>query len=216
MKKKTKIFTIGSIILLIILLFPIHLQLKDNSRADISYDNAIDTSNFPVSMSADEMKEQAIERGFVVFDGFELISGGEVWQEFYERTRSGEPAVVYLAKYYTLDKERVSEELYEKEKDEYPKLFLLSLIYDGENYTITSRPGYEEEPESIETYPYLVKFSGEPSSAHAVFDTYVYYVLVHDPKVTWKELEHGMFSSQFGDYIDHHLVYGEHIKKAEQ
>lgn len=226
MKRKGKMFFVGSIVLVIVLVLLFSRQLRKENSDDYNiavggWGGGIDpyatigTTNFPVSMSADEMKEKAISKDFVVFEGFRLLSGKETWQEFYEKTQTGEPAVVYLAKYYTISKENMSEELYEQEKDEYPKLFLFCLMYDGEEYTVIDRPGYEEEPETARTYPYLKRLTGEPSSVHALFDSYDYYVLVHDPEVTWKELEWGMFSSQLGDYIDYYMVYGEHLTEQE-
>ena len=59
----------------------------------------------------------------------------------------------------------------------------------------------------------MVKYTGEPSSASAVFSDYTYYVLVNDDTVTWEQIEHGMFSSRFGDWIDHQTVYRELIYK---
>jgi len=125
--------------------------------------------------------------------------------------QNGTPATIHLAKYYTMDEVGVSKEYYEANKDEYPKIFLLTLCFDGEKYTITDRPGIMEEAEMVRTYPYLVKLEGKPQSATALFDRYEYYVLVHDETLTWSEIEWGMFSSQMGDYIDHCSVVQKHI-----
>ena len=176
---------------------------------------AISTEHFPVDMPAEEMLAKAKEKGFLVTEEFQITSGEEVWQDFFATTNQGTPAVIYLAHYYTLDKERMSEELYEQEKEEYPKIFLLRVSYDGKQYTVIDRPGTEEQPEMVRTYPYLVKFEGKPSSVSALFDRYEYYVLVHDKNVTWKELEWGMFSSQMGDYIDHCRIVSKHINEGE-
>lgn len=264
MKKKTKLLTIVIAIVLILLLFPIRLQLKDggtkvyrsivgiyeitdwnqmgfveemetrkvgttiklfgltvfdNSATEILAEDeadvfaAISSEYFPVDMPAEEMLQKVKANDFVVFEGIDVVSGEETWQKFYEKTQQGEPAIVYLANYYTLDKDRVAEELYEQEKDEYPKIFLSSLYFDGKQYQITARPGYEEEAESSRIYPYLVRFEGEPSSPSATFSHYVYYVLVHDKEVTWAEIEYGMFSSRMGDYIAHDKVYSDVIFK---
>ena len=183
--------------------------------SDINTLSAIGTEKFPVEMSAEEMLQKAMEEEFVVLHEFQFLSGEKKWQEFYETTKNGNPAIIYLAHYYTLDEKGVSEEYYEENKDEYPKLFLCSLYFDGEQYKVTERPGYEEQPEMVRTYPYLVKFEGEPSSASAVFDRYEYYVLVHEEDVTWKELEWGMFSSQLGDYIDHYRIVSKHMAEEE-
>lgn len=181
----------------------------ESSTIDTFY--AIGTENFPVEMTADEMLQKAKEEGFVVTEGSKLTSGSEALQEFMDTTKAGNPAVLYLAHYYTLNKEGVSEEYYEANKEEYPKIFLMSLYFDGEQYIVTDRPGYEAEPEMTRAYPYLVKFEGKPSSASAIFDRYEYYVLVHDKTLTWKEIEWGMLSSQIGDYIDHCTVVSNHI-----
>lgn len=171
----------------------------------------IGTANFPTTMSAEEMLAKAIEEDFVVMYKFQYLNGEEKWKEFFETTQQGTPATIYLAKYYTMDRVGVSEEYYEANKDDYPKLFLFSLCFDGEKYTITDRPGTMEEAEMVRTYPYLVKMEGKPRSVNALFDRYEYYVLVHDDTLTWSEIEHGMFSSQMGDYIDHYSVVSKHI-----
>ena len=177
--------------------------------------DAIDTLNFPTTMSADEMLQKAIDEDFVVLYEFEYLNGEDKWQEFYETTRSGTPAAIYLAKYYTLDEVGVSEEYYEANKEEYPKIFLLSLSFDGEKYIIADRPGTMEGVEMVRSYPYLLKLEGKPRSATALFDRYEYYVLVHDESLTWSKIEHGMFSSQLGDQIDHYSAVQKHIMEEE-
>ena len=193
------------------------MKVFDNTKIEVEEAElseplgAIGTKNFPTTMSADEMLQKAIDEDFVVMYEFQFLNGEEKWKEFFEATQTGTPATIYLAKYYTMDRVGVSEEYYEEHKDEYPKLFLFRLCYDGEAYTITDRPGYEEEPEMVRTYPYLVKFEGKPTSVTAIFDRYEYYVLVHDKDLTWKRIEWGGFSSQIGDAIDHCRVVSKHI-----
>lgn len=185
-------------------------ELWDSSAVDTF--SAISTEQFPVEMPAEEMLQKAIEKEFVVMHEFDFLSGEKKWQEFFKTTQKGTPAVIYLAHYYTLGEEsRYAPEYYAEIKDEYPKIFFLSLYFDGEKYIVIDRPGYEEQPEMVRIYPYLVKFEGEPSSASALFDRYEYYVLVHDTEVTWKKLEWGTFSSQMGDYIDHCRIVSKHM-----
>lgn len=176
----------------------------------------IGATNFPTTMSAEEMLQKAIEEDFVVMYEFDFLNGEEKWKEFYETTKKGNPATIHLAKYYTLDEVGGSKEYYEANKDEYPKLFLMSLCFDGKSYTLTERPGIMEEPERVSVYPYLVKMDGKPQSATALFDRYEYYVLVHDETLTWSKIERGMFSSQMGDYIDHRSVIQKHIIEEEK
>lgn len=172
---------------------------------------AIGTETFPTTMSAEEMLQKAIDEDFVVLYEFQYLNGEDKWKEFYEATQVGTPATIHLAKYYTLDEVGVSEEYYEANKDEYPKIFLCTLCFDGEKYTITDRPGTMEEAEMVRTYPYLLKLEGKPRSATAIFDRYEYYVLVHDKTLTWSEIEWGMLSSKMGDYIDHCSVVQKHM-----
>ena len=186
---------------------------KDFVRNDAL--GAIGTDYFPVDMPAEEMLVKAKEKGFLVTEGFQITHGEEAWQEFFETTNQGNPAVIYLAHYYTLDKERMSEELYEKEKEEYPKIFLFRVSYDGRQYTVIDRPGTMGQAELVRAYPYLVKLEGKPSSVSTLFDRYEYYVLVHDKNVTWKQLEWGTLSSQMGDYIDHCRIVSKHITEGE-
>ncbi len=193
------------------------IPVFDNTKQEIITDppSIISEKRFPVSMSAEEMLAKAKEEDFVVVEEFTVTNGEEKWQKFFETTQKGTPVVIYLAHYYTLDKESVSEEYYEEIKDEYPIIILFSLYFDGKQYTVTERSGNKEEPERMRTYPYLVKYTGEPSSTSALFDRYEYYVLVHDKNVTWEKLEWGMFSSQFGDAIDHYRIVSKHIITKE-
>ena len=193
------------------------MKVFDNTKTEVKAPlDPISATNFPTTMSADEMLQKAIEEDFVVMYEFQYLNGEEKWQNFYETTKEGNPATIHLAKYYTLDEVGVSKEYYESNKDDYPKLFLFSLCFDGVKYTITDRPGYMEDAEMVRTYPYLVKLEGKPRSVNALFDRYEYYVLVHDETLTWSEIEWGMFSSQMGDYIDHRSVVQKHIVEEEK
>lgn len=188
------------------------VKIFDNTKTEVIASlDPIGTANFPTTMSADEMLQKAIEEDYVVMYEFQYVNGEEKWKKFFETTRNETPATIHLAKYYTLDEVGVSKEYYDANKDEYPKLFLLSIDFDGESYTLTERPGIMEEPERMSVYPYLVKMEGKPRSATALFDRYEYYVLVHDETLTWSEIERAMFSSQMGDYIDHRSVVQKHI-----
>ena len=188
------------------------IKVFDNTKTETPDPlGAISTANFPTTMSAEEMLQKAIDEDFVVLYEFQYLNGEEKWQEFYETTQSGTPATIYLAKYYTLDEVGVSEEYYESNKGDYPKLFLQSLSFDGEKYIITDRPGTMEETEMVRTYPYLLKLEGKPRSATAIFDRYEYYVLVHDETLTWSEIERRSFSSRMEDQISYCGVVMKHM-----
>ena len=170
-----------------------------------SYDAPIE-EQFSSVDTADDALVKAQSSGIVVIMNMSCASGFDKWQEFVESVDSGEPAEVLAAHYYTLDKERVSEELYEQEKDDYPQLFYYLLDYDGEQFTVTVRRSDEQEPERRETYKCLNHYEGEPNK-EASFSHYDYYVLTDDPEVTWEEIEKGMYSSQAGDWIPHCTIF---------
>jgi hypothetical protein len=83
------------------------------------------------------------------------------------------------------------------------------LSFDGKKYIIE---GVEDDKLISKEYKYLVKYEGRPNST-AIFSKYTYYVLVDDNTVTWGDIEHGMVSSHFGDWIDHSTVYSDLVFK---
>lgn len=148
--------------------------------------------------------EDAEEDGCVGFANGDIAFGKERWLEF-ANVVPKQKATVRLANYYELgDPSKYGEEYYESVKDEYPKLFVKELSWDGEYYTLH---WFEGEKEYNYSYKYMLRFEGEAPTEHATYDRCVRYVLVNDNTVTWEELEWGLFSSQMGDYIPHTVVY---------
>lgn len=148
--------------------------------------------------------EQAKEDGCVTHENGDVTQGKELFEAFFNNTTSGKKDTVRLAFYYTLDDpSRYDPDYYESVKDDYPVLYILDLSFDGENYTLRH---FEDGEEIIKNYLYLMKYEGPAETPSASFKSYVRYVLTNDDAVTWQELIHGIFSSQFGDYIDHHSV----------
>ena len=155
--------------------------------------------------------EDAKDGGCVVFEDGDITSGQKLWSSFVSAAGKGRAAAVRLAYYYTLgEPSHYSPEYYEEIKDDYPKLFFSDLTFDGGTYTIRD---YSEDAPAVKEYPYLVKYEGAPESPTATFSKYTYYVLVHDDTVTWDRLERGLYSSTFGDYIDHRRVYSDLVFK---
>lgn len=148
--------------------------------------------------------EQAKEDGCVVHENSDVTQGREAFEAFYNTTATGKADEIRLAFYYTLDDpSRYDPEYYESIKDNYPCLYIQDLSFDGEEYTIR---WYEDGEEISGKYSYLMKYEGQAESPSAVYQSYIRYVLTNDNKVTWQELMHGMFSSRFGDYIEHKSV----------
>ena len=153
--------------------------------------------------------EQAKADGCVVHENGDISSGQEYWEQFLKDANRGKEASVRLANYYELgDPSRYGAEYYESIKDEYPKLFLTDLTYDGTQYTVRS---IEDGEEYVRTYRYLLRYEGEAETQYATYDSYIRYVLTNDETVTWEELRAGMLSSQFGAYIEHRTVYTDYI-----
>ncbi len=151
----------------------------------------------------------APEEQHVVFEDGDIVSGQRIWDAFVLEVYDGKSAAVTLEYKYTLgDPSRYDPEYYEEIKDDYPVCYVKELTFDGETFTIT---GMEEEGQVTKEYRYLLKYTGEPGSATAVFKSYVYYVLTNDEPVTWEEIEQGMFSSQADAGIDHETVFSDLI-----
>lgn len=155
-------------------------------------------------LPADYSLEQAKTDGCVTHENGDVSQGKEVFEAFYNTTKSGKTDAVRLAFYYTLDDpSRYDPDYYESIKEDYPILFIQDLSFDGKEYSIR---WYEDGEEIIETYSFLMKYEGQAESQSALYKSYVRYVLTNDDTVTWQELIHGMLSSQFGDYIPHKNV----------
>lgn len=144
---------------------------------------------------------------YVILEDLFCTYGEELWQEFYKSVTGNKPASVKIICYYTLNKEGVSSEYYEAEKDNYPVICLNEVDYDGKKFTITTRDIKKAEPEAVKEYQFLKRYIGKPSSPFAIFSYYEYYVLVNDNSVTWPDIEYGILSSRMGDYIDHYTVF---------
>lgn len=172
-----------------------------------TFNNAADADSlFKTICSASDALNMSKETDTVVFENLHCVSGSEIWDRFYQSVSSNSPASVLCAYYYTLDETRVSEELYEQEKDSYPVLYFYLVEYDGEKYTVKVRDSKSEEIEKHDTYKYLLHFTGE-APATALYSKYDNYVLVDDPEATWEGIFAGIISSQSGAGYRHCTVY---------
>lgn len=166
----------------------------------------VDYSDIKLHYSLEDAKKD----GCVVFEDLHLTSGEEEWLRFVDNTNKGELAAVRIVYYYTLEaqKEHVSDELYEEMMDEYPKLYVTDLSFDGKEY---STYYVEEDIEYIDKYAYLNHYTGDARQG-ADFSKYDCYILVHDKDVTYNELEKAIYSSNSNDWIDHKRIYTNFIK----
>lgn len=167
------------------------------------------TAVFETVCSAEEALMLSRKTDTVVLEENGCTSGKAVWDRFMETVRNGSPASVLLAHYYVLDRERVSEELYEAEKDQYPKLFFYLVSFDGKEYSVKTRESTEKEPDDQAHFAYLLHFTGKMPST-ALYASYDKYVLADDPAVTWEEIEKSLISSQSDAWIRHCTVYTDY------
>lgn len=165
---------------------------------------------FHTVCSADEALELSRKTNAVVFERQGCTSGSDVWDSFYQAAMRKTPAAVLCAHYYTLDKEQMSEALYEEEKDRYPQLFFYLVEYDGKEYAVKTRESDSEALDTQDTFRYLLHFTGDAPSS-ALYASYDNYVLVDDPAATWDGILAGLASSQSGAGYKHCTVYRNYL-----
>ncbi|WOO36086.1 hypothetical protein R2R35_20150 [Anaerocolumna sp. AGMB13020] len=161
------------------------------------------------------LKNDSLDRvkkgDFIVFEDGKITSGQLLWEDFIKKTDKGETASVSLAYYYTLgEPSQYSEEYYESVKDNYPRLFTKDLSYDGKIYMIEEA---EDGQKQSKEYKFLMRYEEVPDSTSALYSKCIYYVLVNDDAVTWKDIFNGMISSRLDAGIDHYLIYYDYIRK---
>ncbi|MGN1048066.1 MAG: hypothetical protein ACI4QZ_05610 [Eubacteriales bacterium] len=158
-------------------------------------------------LPAEYSLEDAKKDGLVVIEDGSASSGKDIWYDFVRCVGRGESADVRLCMYYTLGSpDSYSRELYESLKDEYPKLFVFDLSFDGNEYHIRH---FEEGKEISGSFKYLMKYEGEPRSSSAIYSHYVRYVLTDDESVVWEDIEDALVSSRLGAGVRHMSVYTE-------
>ena len=166
--------------------------------------------------SVDEVLALLADKNVVLIRDGRLTSGEDLWTGFYELTRQGVPDSVLLVRVYTLTGQRMVPELFEEEYPLYPYCFLTRLDYDGSCYHCVTRQSSsaEIEPGDDVSYRYLKCLSGRMPEASA-YDSYLHYVLVDDDSLTWEQLEHGLLSSQSGDYIPFAGLISEYYRDED-
>ncbi|MBO4560159.1 MAG: hypothetical protein J5712_08780 [Lachnospiraceae bacterium] len=179
-------------------------------------------SYLPPMRMADGELEKAINSGFVIMENGSVAYGKEIWQDFYGKVSSGEPADVRIGHYYTLDDHQDTESVYYiANKEDHPCIFLSELTYDGSQFFISplhstedGYAAYEQEgyDSPASQWKYLMHYTGKPRSQTALFSEYDKYVLVNDDTLTWERIQWGMLSSQLGDYVPYTEVYNEYIR----
>ena len=161
---------------------------------------------FDTVCSAQEAYALAKQEDLPLIELTGCTGGRETFEAFAQKAERGDPAGVLCAFYYVLDREHMSEELYEQEKDKYPKLFFYDIEFDGKTYSVKIRESSEQAMDAQKKHRYLRRYTGKLPET-ALFSDYEYYVLTDDPDVTWEEIEAGIFSSRSGASIPHTTVF---------
>jgi len=209
MNKKTKKYLFFILIIFSAFIFTAcNFNNSENPVADyITYDDLPD----------DYSLETAKADNCVVYEDSNITAGQLIWDEFLSQTEKNKSSFVRLAFYYTIgDPESYDPEYYEEIKDDYPVLYIQDLKFDGKKYILTwteSDPETGEEKKYSFTYKYLKKFMEDPPNDTSTFVQYTYYALLNDDTVTAEQIRKGMFSSKFGDLIDHKKVYSKYEYK---
>lgn len=155
--------------------------------------------------------EDAKNEGYVVIEDSDVTWGQDAWQHFVNLSAAKEPCKIRLVHYYTIgDPSHYDPAYYESIKNDYPQMYIFELVYDGKMFSVSH---YEGEELYQAEYKYLMRYEGKAETPDALFTSYVRYVLINDDSVTWKDIVHGMLSSQSDVYIQHCEIYTDLVYK---
>jgi hypothetical protein len=161
----------------------------------------MDLKDVPDNYSLEDAKRD----GYVIIEDLSVTYGEDIWQDFVDLSAENTPCKVRVVHYYTLDNpSRYDPAYYESIKDDYSKMYILEIVYNGETFC---KSLYEDEMLYQSEYKYLMRYEGKAETSFATFTSYIRYVLVNDDNVTWDDILHGMLSSQSGTNIPHSQIY---------
>lgn len=166
----------------------------------------LDFQNLPEHFDLSKAKDS----GLVVHENGHVTSGQDSFAYFLAETEKGNPATVFFADYYTLlDPSHYDPNYYEEIKDDYPKLFISELTFDGEKYHHIQ---YENGKKIVATYAYLVR-SYKPADPRKPNDTEgstLVYMLSDAPDASFNDwIRATASSSVFGDFKRCWPIYSE-------
>lgn len=163
---------------------------------------------------ADNYSLEDVKRdGYVVIEDSSVSCGEDIWHNFVDLSAEKTPCKIRVVHYYTIgDPSHYDPTYYESIKDDYPKMYILELDYNGETFCVSH---YEADKLYQSEYKYLMRYEGKAETRNATYTSYLKYVLVNDDQVTWSDIIHGMLSSKLGDSIPHRQIYTELVYKEE-
>ena len=159
---------------------------------------------YPTDTLAEEILTAVKEEKYVVLEDLRLTSGGELWQEFYQKVQEEEHAQIRLVHYFAPD-----------DAGDDPRLYFYSLVYvAGEGFWIVQRSCDEKtEEREVYQYLYLIHNTREPIRFGADYSLEDIYFLANDNTVTWDEIQREALSSYYdGDRIEYYMVYNDFME----
>lgn len=148
--------------------------------------------SYPSEMALDDIYADVQTKAWVVLYESDLVCGGELWNEFYDKVSRGEAGAVLIANYFR-----------EKTYGGTPEIYLKEISFDGNTFKIIERTVGESTNGKIKyteaAYKYLVKYDQN--------NKYVY-ILVHDNTYTYDQLYNSLFYADMSKHIDFERVIG--------
>ena len=148
--------------------------------------------SYPSEMALDDIYADVQTKAWVVLYKSDLVCGGELWNEFYDKVSRGEAGAVLIANYFR-----------EKTYGGTPEIYLKEISFDGNTFKIIERTVGESTNGKIKyteaAYKYLVKYDQN--------NKYVY-ILVHDNTYTYDQLYNSLFYADMSKHIDFERVIG--------
>lgn len=165
-------------------------------------------------LPSDYSPEQAAADGCVVAYNSEIVAGQEQWDAFRASAEAKEPARVRIFYQYDLmDPIFYDEAYYASVKDEYPKCYVMDLIFDGQSFLWQEMYGDQLREER---YLYLLERDDAYRFGVDGVPAYVHFTLTDDDTLTQKQIDWSMVSSNSNDFIRHRSVFSNRIHPEEQ
>lgn len=153
------------------------------SMPALNSEQGTDTS-FPGNMSADKVFAQINSDEYVALYCGDLLSGGEIWYEFLDKTSRGESASVLIMNYYP------PQGLF----DEDSSIFMEEIRFNGSTYEyfLDSYPSRDDSVTRKE-YKYIVKYELADEDV---------YILVNKDSYSYEQIERAFSTSISSEMID--------------
>lgn len=153
------------------------------SMPALDSEQGTDTS-FPGNMSADEVFAQINSDEYVALYCGDLLSGGEIWYDFLDKSSRGEDASVLIVNYYPP----------QGQYDEASSIFLEEIRFNGGTYEylLSSYPNNDGSATRHE-YKYIVKYDLADEDV---------YILVNKDSYSYEQIERAFSTSISSEWID--------------